>query len=327
MIEIYFRWFRFGRYFTSFIPTIFGEDMTRTGKDFMELLDVFDVVFLLDHPAFSFPYLAPPNYFYLGHFQLENRVTKPLPPLYIDFLANCPHQHTFFVSFGSYIQDIFSVYQKFQIVLEAFRDMEVCFIMKLPEYVTERYQLSRRQFLVQSWVPQRDLLGSGKMSGFVSHCGNNGRMESIFYNVPLMCIPLFGDQYHNARLVHRNDFGVYLRKEDLSVGSIQSSIEDILAKRDAFTGNMRNAVEIARSDPGAGISVLKFYVDLLIKNGNAGFLKNKIIPKQWYYEVGNIDFVLLAFIFTMVVICAILLCIWSSLLRCARVVSKKIKTD
>ena len=39
---------------------------------------------------------------------------------------------------------------------------------------------------------------------FVSHCGMNGVMESLYHRVPLLCMPIFADQPDNsARLVER----------------------------------------------------------------------------------------------------------------------------
>ena len=310
-----------------YVQTMFGEDMTRTGKGFMEILGIYDVVFLLDHPVFSYPYLAPPNTFYLGHFYLEQRVTQPLPSIFTDFLANCPYEHTFVVSFGSYIQDIFSIYKKAEVVLDAFRDINACFVIKSPENIVERFHMSRNKVLVEPWLPQKDLLGSGKVSGFISHCGNNGRLESIFYQVPLLCIPLFADQYHNARLVARNQFGLYLRKEDLSAGNVQRSVEQLLEKRYTFAGSMRKAVVTARDDPGAGAAALKFYADLLVKNGNASFLTNKIIKQQWQFEVGNIDFIIILFIVVVLVFCVLLFFLWECLKCCKIFVTRKLKRD
>ena len=37
--------------------------------------------------------------------------------------------------------------------------------------------------LISMWLPQKSLLGSGEISLFVSHCGNNARLESVYYQV------------------------------------------------------------------------------------------------------------------------------------------------
>merc|ERR1712224_576170 len=155
-------------------------------------------------------------------------------------------------------------------------------------------------FLIKSWVPQLDLLGSGKLDFFISHCGNNGRMEAIFYGVPLLCIPLLGDQYLNARNVERNQFGLLLKWEDLTESSLLQTVDKVLDKREIFVENMKRATEIATNDPAAGVGVLKFYTDLLIKNKNADHLTNKLILNQSMNEIYDLDIMMLLLV---VVLC------------------------
>ena len=89
---------RFYSYFTSKIQP--HTNQTLTG--------MYDVTFVHDHPAFSFPYISAPNTFYLGLFNLENHSLNPLSAEYLEFLANCQPSRTFLFSFGSYIQNITS---------------------------------------------------------------------------------------------------------------------------------------------------------------------------------------------------------------------------
>ena len=123
------------------------------------------------------------------------------------------------------------------------------------------------------------------MDFFISHCGNNGRVEAIYYNVPLLCIPLFGDQYYNARLVERNRFGLLLTWETLTEETLTHTVDKMLSEQETFVVNMKRAVEIARNDPGSGTGVLRFYTDLLIKNRNADYLVNRIILNQSTVEI------------------------------------------
>ena len=191
------------RFFAAFVPSI-QSLVDKTSKPRANIEEyftaIYDVVFINDHPAFSFPFLSPPNTFYLGLFTLEDRPLKPLPQDYQEFLANCPHKHTALVSFGSYLQDI-TTFSGTPTILKTLRKMDVCVIVKSEVDLSVKFDLPAEKFLHRSWIPQKDLLGSGRLDFFISHCGNNGRMEAIYYNVPVLCIPLFGDQYYNGRLV------------------------------------------------------------------------------------------------------------------------------
>jgi glucuronosyltransferase len=273
----------------SLFNEVYSQDMRKTGKELTDyLVGFYDIIFVMDHPAFSFPYLSPPNTFYLGAYHLEDYRVSPLPDKYQEFLSKCPHKHVVLMSFGTYLEDI-TKFSKTMELLDSFKDNKLCIIVKSGLNLGNQLNLPSNQVLEEIWVPQKSLLHSGKINFFISHCGNNGRLESIYYNVPMLCIPLFGDQYHNARLVSRNDFGIYITRENLNKSTFISAVDAMIANEQAYKLNLRKAMDIARNDPGAGKRVLKFYSDLLIKHGSAHFLNNKIIMKQWYYEVVNLD--------------------------------------
>ena len=286
----------------------------------------YDVVFILDHPVFSFPLLSAPNSFYLGFFNLENRPLQSLEEDYQEFLINCPHQHKILFSFGSYIRDI-TTFSGTPTILQTLREMDVCVIMKSEVDLSSKFDLQSEKFLLQSWVPQKDLLRSGQIDFFLSHCGNNGKIEAIYYNVPLLCIPLFGDQYYNSRLVERNEFGLLLTRERLTGQTLKQSVETMIIKKENFTVNMRRAADIARNDPGAGVASLKFYTDLLIKNGNADHLINRIILEQWSFQKYNYDIAAVAFIVVTSLTVGIIYHLIQCLNFCSGKFNRKIKGD
>ncbi|OVA15704.1 UDP-glucuronosyl/UDP-glucosyltransferase [Macleaya cordata] len=52
--------------------------------------------------------------------------------------------------------------------------------------------------LVCGWVPQVSVLGHQAIGGFVSHCGWNSILESLWFGVPIVTWPLYAEQQVNA---------------------------------------------------------------------------------------------------------------------------------
>ena len=234
------------------------------------------------------------------------------------FLANCQPSTTLLFSFGSYIRNITS-FKGTLTILNTLRKLDFCVIMKGEPALSSTMNLPADKFLVMSWLPQKDLLGSGRVGFYISHCGNNGRIEGIFYNIPMICIPLMGDEYNNGRLVERNKFGVLLSWENLTEESLKLAINQVMVQREEFTTNMRKAVEIVLNDPGSGAKVLKFYTDLLIKNKQVEFLANRVVMNQPMVGILNFDIVAAAVTIIMCLIQVLFLC----LVKCFRTCRQK----
>uniref|UniRef100_A0A915PV95 glucuronosyltransferase n=1 Tax=Setaria digitata TaxID=48799 RepID=A0A915PV95_9BILA len=67
-----------------------------------------------------------------------------------------------------------------------------------------------------------------KLLTFISHCGLNSLIESVNAEVPLICMPLFADQFRNAMTAKNRNVAIVLSKENLTTDGLVSAVRAII---------------------------------------------------------------------------------------------------
>uniref|UniRef100_A0AC34F4P8 UDP-glucuronosyltransferase n=1 Tax=Panagrolaimus sp. ES5 TaxID=591445 RepID=A0AC34F4P8_9BILA len=81
---------------------------------------------------------------------------------------------------------------------------------------------------LSKWLPQVDLLQHPKTKAFITHGGYNGLQEALVAAKPLLVVPLFGDQFKNARIAEKHGFGITLKKSEMSKEKVAAALEALL---------------------------------------------------------------------------------------------------
>ena len=80
------------------------------------------------------------------------------------------------------------------------------------------------------WLPQNDLLGLKDIKAFVSHVGFNSVYESAYHGVPVVAVPLFADQFSNAKKVEQFGLGIVVDYKSVYADQLFETIEQVITE-------------------------------------------------------------------------------------------------
>jgi UDP:flavonoid glycosyltransferase YjiC (YdhE family) len=129
---------------------------------------------------------------------------------------------------------------------------QFCFIWQLPSHFHKPRGLLSEQghILPLAWIPQNDLLGHTKTVAFVSHVGYGSLYEAAFHGIPIVCLPIFGDQDDNCARTLYGGWGIRLNKDSFTSKEMAAGIRRAGTKGSSLQVQATAISRLVRSESG-----------------------------------------------------------------------------
>lgn len=111
------------------------------------------------------------------------------------------------------------------------RDIFIKVFSKLPQKVIWKFEENipmPDNVLIDSWLPQSDILGHPNVKVFITHGGLLGTTESVYHGVPVIGMPFFGDQKRNIKTASQAGWGAQLDYYNITESSLTWALNEIL---------------------------------------------------------------------------------------------------
>ncbi|KAJ8007482.1 hypothetical protein DPEC_G00117960 [Dallia pectoralis] len=296
----------------------FFTEVLGTPTTFCEILGKADIWLIRTYWDFEYPRPFLPNFKFVGG--LHCKPAKPLTEALEEFVQSSGDDGIVVFSLGSMVKNLTK--ERGNTIASA--------LGQIPQKVLWRYTGEKPETLapntrVYDWIPQNDLLGHPKTKAFITHGGTNGLYEAIYHGVPVVGLPLFGDQPDN--IMHMTTKGAAvmvdfnkMTSQDL-VDGLNSVINDPLYKE-----NMMRLSRIHHDQPMKPLDTAVFWIEFVMRHKGAKHLRVESHNLSWYqYHCLDVAAALLSVVLLITVV-TVKICTFC-IRKCFRKTKVRQKTD
>nr|QIK00363.1 UDP-glycosyltransferase [Xylotrechus quadripes] len=259
-----------------------------------DLLDVYhdaSIILLNSHESLNQALPLVPNMVEIGGYHVAP--PKKLPQDLQEFLDNAKEGVVYF-SLGSNLRSKDLPPEKRDMFLKALGKLKQKVLWK---WETDVLPGQPANVKLGKWFPQQDILAHPNVKVFITHGGLLSTTETVYHGVPVLAIPVFGDQHRNARNAERNGFALSLPYKDpnFSEEKLSELLKELLTNQ-SYTENVKRRSRIFHDRPLKPMDTAVYWVEYVIRHKDTSHLRvaGATLPLYKYLLLDVIAF--LAFI-------------------------------
>ncbi|XP_067636130.1 UDP-glycosyltransferase UGT5-like isoform X3 [Eurosta solidaginis] len=248
-----------------------------------------------------------PSLIEIGGIQIKEK-PDPLPADIAKILDESKEGAIYF-SLGTNIQGSHLTKEKTKIIFNV--------ISKLPYKVLWKWGEQDRpgqakNIIYKEWLPQDDILAHPNIKLFITHGGMGSVVEAQYHGVPMVGIPLFGDQPSNMANVERSGYGLSVDYLTLTEESLNTAIQEVL-NNPKYTKTVRDFSRLYRDRPMTPRQTVVYWTEYVLRHNGAKHMQSPAVHmNRWQLMSLDVIGFLLAILFAVVAvfvkICKLLCC-------------------
>ncbi|XP_017299495.2 UDP-glucuronosyltransferase 2B31-like [Diaphorina citri] len=230
---------------------------------------------------YQFPRPVFPNTIHVGPTHIGD--TKPLPEDLRTWIEGAEKGVIYF-SLGSNMRSASLEESKRSAILTTFA--------KFPQYRViwkwEEEQLPGlpSNVICRKWLPQHDLLAHPKIKLFITQGGLQSLQESVYFEVPLIGIPFFGDQDYNVKIIKNLGIGTYMDFDSVSTEVLYNLMKEVLYNT-SYMDTVKRISALSKTQMMSPRDTAVWWIEYVLKSGgNLRHLQPDHWDMPWYQYFG-----------------------------------------
>uniref|UniRef100_A0A3B1ISG4 UDP-glucuronosyltransferase n=1 Tax=Astyanax mexicanus TaxID=7994 RepID=A0A3B1ISG4_ASTMX len=199
---------------------------------------------------------------------------------------------------------------------------------QIPQRVLWRYtgvvpKDAPKNVKLMKWLPQNDLLAHPKAKAFITHGGTHGLYEGLCNGVPMVMIPLFGDQGDNVQRMVVRGVAESLNIFDITSEKLLGALRKVINDK-SYKEKMMKLSAIHKDRPVEPLDLAVFWTEFVMRHKGAQHLRPAAHDLNWV-QYHSLDVIGFLFLVLVTFICVMLKTCQFCFRRCCRSSNKKKK--
>ncbi|CAH1153876.1 unnamed protein product [Phaedon cochleariae] len=241
------------------------EECLGKNLDFYEVITSVNLILLNSHPSVTEPVPLMPNMIEIGGAHL-GPLCK-LPDDLEDFMDSAKDGVILF-SMGSNLKSADLGSEKIESLISAFRQIRQRVLWKLEEELPDL----PGNVKVVNWIPQAEVLAHPNTKAFITHGGLFSTIEAVHFGVPIVGIPVYGDQKSNIARAVRDEYAVSVPFTDISSENVAAAIHEILKPK--YSLNIQQRSRDLRDRPVEPLANAIYWIEFILNHDGAKYLQS-----------------------------------------------------
>ncbi|XP_058402405.1 UDP-glucuronosyltransferase 2B31-like isoform X3 [Diceros bicornis minor] len=239
-----------------------------------ELMRKAEMWLIRNYWDFEFPRPLLPHFKYIGGYHCKP--AKPLPKEMEEFAQSSGENGIVVFTLGSIVNNMTE--ERANVIASA--------LAQIPQKVIWRFDGKKPETLgpntrLYKWIPQNDLLGHLKTKAFITHGGANGVCEAIYHGIPMVGIPLFGDQPDNIARMKIKGAAVRLDFHTMSSTDLLNAMKTVI-NDPSYKENAMKLSRIQHDQPMKPLDRAVFWIEFVMRHKGAKHLRPASHDLTWF---------------------------------------------
>ncbi|KAL5291873.1 hypothetical protein ACFFRR_010948 [Megaselia abdita] len=211
----------------------------------------------------------------IGGIQIKDK-PDPLEPKLKEFLDNSSKHGAILFSMGSNVKVSTLDPKIIKTLYNVFSKLKQNVLWKWEDPNPASFPGNSKNILFSKWIPQDDVLAHKNMKLFVTHGGKGSVVESQYHGIPMIGLPVFGDQPGNIDKIVKVGYGLKLDYKTMTEQELSTAVNEVL-NNPSYAANVKKFADTYKDRPLSARESVVFWTEYVIRHHGAPHLQSPLV--------------------------------------------------